>query len=236
VAERVPWPVLSAYVFGFACVMGAGLGVALCVARPTRAALVAAALALAGLGTAWALGPSLWASALVLASLLSFGPIVGAAVGARIQHAGHVGVVALVSTFADAFSVGHPEAPSATLARSETALSLLAVPWPMLGTSRIEAVLGVGDLVFAGLYIAAARTHALSLTRTTAALVCAFVLAMLAVIATELPIPVLPFMGAAMVVVHPQVRLPPVQERRRALVMALAICGLFAGLLAYRLA
>jgi hypothetical protein len=53
---------------------------------------------------------------------------------------------------------------------------------------------------------------------------------MLSVIATERAVPALPFMGLAMLLVHPETRLPPAEERPRAFIaLALLLCllGLF---------
>ena len=233
-ATRVAPPLMAAYVVAFGCVTASALAAAACAPRTTRARLAFAGPAVAALLLASVLGVSAWSSLLVLLALLTLGPLIGAGVGSRIEHPGHLLFVAIVSAFADVFSVVHPEGPSALLAKSKPALSLLAVPWPMLGTERIEAVLGVGDVVFAGLYLSASRAHRLSMSRTLVALLAAFALAMLVVIATELPVPVLPFMGLMVVAVHRQARTPPAKDRKPALALLLALCAVFTALLLYR--
>ncbi len=223
---------LAAYVVGFACVVSATLAAGLNAPRPAKANWLVVVAALLGLLLVRAFGgPGVGASLCVLVLLLCFGSVAGAAVGGAIEEPGHLLFVALVSSLADTFSVTQPEGPSAALVSSPEALSLLALSWPMLGTSQIAPLLGVGDVLFASLYLAAARAHALPGRRTVLALGLGFLVTMLTVIVTELPIPALPFLGAAMLLVHPAARLPPARDRRKAFamvfLMALALALLF---------
>jgi hypothetical protein len=100
--------------------------------------------------------------ALVAAILLAGGSSAGALVGSRIQHPGHLGVVAVVSSVADIVSVFHESGPTAQLAESTPWLSLFAIGAPMLGTSDVPPLLGVGDVVMAALYATAAARFALT--------------------------------------------------------------------------
>lgn len=168
-------------------------------------------------------GHGLDAAVAVTASLLLAGTLLGATVGTAIEHPGHLVFVAVVSAAADIFSVNHPAGPSAAIVESEAALSLLALPWPMLGTPAIEPVLGVGDVVFTALYVAAARAHGLGRARTLWALAFALVATLVTVIALELPLPALPYLGAAMLIAHPEARRPPAADRVKGTLAAAAI-------------
>jgi hypothetical protein len=171
---------------------------------------------------------------LVAGALYAIGSLVGALVGSRIEHAGHLLFVVVVSSLADTFSVAAPEGPSAQIASSAVALSYLAVSFPMLGTPDIAPLLGVGDLVFASLYVSASRAHDLPMRRTWIALGAAFLVTMLVVIWLELPVPALPFMGVAMLIAQPLTRVPPVRDRARGFMALGAISALFIALLLRR--
>ena len=93
--------------------------------------------------------------------------------------------VAIVSAAADIASVFHPSGPSSAIAQSKAALSLLALPWPMLGSSNMEPFLGVGDVVFTALYVASTRRHALPVWRTLLGLTLGYALTMVTVVALE---------------------------------------------------
>jgi hypothetical protein len=177
------------------------VGVAL-VARPPYGAMLGAPVALA---------------------LLAAGALVGACVGRRVQHPGHLLVVAYVSSVADLYSVLTPSGPSAQVASSERAMHLLAVTWPIPGMERIAPVLGIADVVMVALYLAACRQHGLPLRRTAVALGIGFVAAFGLVVATARPVPALPFLGIAMVAAHAEARRLPPGDRR----VALAGMGLF---------
>ena len=76
-------------------------------------------------------------------------------------------------------------------------------------------MLGVGDVVFTSLYLAASRAHALPLRRSLLALAAAFAITTGLVIATERPIPVLPMLGACLVIAQPKARTVTALDRRR---------------------
>jgi hypothetical protein len=227
-AEHLTISPLFAYAIGFACVIVAALSVSRFAPCSVRVVVPIAVVAAGVLVAAFVTRGSGWSTALAISiALLSAGSALGAFVGARIEHPGHLLFVAVASSIADAFSVLSPHGPSAAIARSEVALSLVAISWPMLGTRAIEPLLGVGDVVFCGLYIACARKHALGLRRTWLALAAAFGLTMFAVIAFEIAIPALPFLGAAMLAAHPKARRPPLADRRRGLVVLSVMAALF---------
>jgi hypothetical protein len=163
-----------------------------------------------------ALAPSLAAVAITV-TLLTGGSLVGAAVGGRIDHAGHLLVVVIVSVLVDTFSVFHEAGPTAAVVSRPALMAVLALPWPVLGTTTFSPVLGVGDVVFAGLYLAASRRFALNLWRTRIAVAAGLVATMVAVIIVVRPLPALVGMGVAMVVAHPEARKLAPEDRRPAL-------------------
>ena len=237
---RIPVPPLAAFVVGFGCVVGSALGVAAATPRPTPRSMLwllpafAVPVGLRIYEVAYGPVSASLSAVLVAGSLLAFGSLVGGMVGSRIEHPGHLLFVAVVSSLADTFSVAAPDGPSAAIASSEVALSLLAVSFPMLGTDQIAPLLGVGDLVFTSLYVSAARAHGLPMQRTWLALGAAFVVTMLVVIELELPIPALPFMGMAMLIAQPAARVPPARDRVRGFAALGAISALFIALLLRR--
>jgi hypothetical protein len=239
-----PW---VAHVAGFGSVVGATLTVScytpapaarrFALARPLLVLLVAAIV----LGIAHRFGAMSWGPALpaliavvVLVGLLAAGTCLGAFVGARIEEPGHVLFVALASSLADIFSVTQPEGPSAAIVRSEVALSLLALSWPMLGSDQVAPLLGVGDVVFTALYLAVARRHGLSPTRTVAWLAAAYGVTMLAVFVTQAAVPALPFLGAGMLLAHPRTWRVPARDRRRGILVLSVMAAVFIALILRR--
>lgn len=215
---------LVSYVLSFGSVCGLALGAALLAPTWSRrdrqlAIAIAAGAALGIAFVGWSGGGQPVHAAIVLAALLVLGSMLGQVVGAAIEHPGHLLFVALVSSIADAASVLHPSGPSAAIVQSEQALSLLALPFAFLGTDATPPLLGVGDVVFAALYAGSARRHRLPQGRTLSALSLGFLVTMGVVIGTELPVPALPFLGAAMLIAHPEARRPPARERVRGFVV-----------------
>jgi hypothetical protein len=226
---------VGAFAVAFSVVAATVLASAWRCPRPSAAALAwlaVPAATLAYIGTHPM--PPLDTAVAVTASLLVLGTLAGAFVGAAIEHPGHLVFVAIVSAAADVFSVFHPSGPSSAIAQSESALSLLALPWPMLGTTSIEPLLGVGDVVFTALYIAGARRHALPAGRTVLALTLAFGVTMVSVIILGVAVPALPFLGLAMVAAHRDARRPPERDRIRGYAIAVAVVALVAALLLLR--
>lgn len=195
-------PVL-AFALAFACVSGEIVVLSLCAPAAGRVAALfmlpcASILALL-FYFAPAAGPA--AAALLTFALGIAAATLGGALGARIEQPGQLSAVALVSSIADMWSVFDAEAPSARLAEQALAepekLALFALPFPLLGTPWIAPVIGAGDIVFTALYCVAFRAHALALRRLTLALALAYGVALVALIAFERPLPLLPLLGAA---------------------------------------
>jgi hypothetical protein len=207
--------VWTAYFVGFGAVVTCALGVAVTVPAGRRVCAGLAVLGLAGLVLAQRLGGG--DARFILLALLALGSGLGGWVGSGIEQPGHLLFVAVISSLADTFSVTHPDGPSAMIARQPQALALLALSWPMLGTRDVVPLLGVGDVVFTALYWSAARKHALAWQRTLLALSCAYLVTVIAVVALERAIPVLPLMGICMLAAHASARTPPAADRKRGL-------------------
>jgi len=227
VAPLVPISALAGYVIAFAAVTASVLATAW--AAPADLPLEALAWlavpagALAGVAMAGEASLAPWGAAVVTGAVLCSGTLAGAVIGGRIEHAGHLVVVAIVSSLADVYSVLHPSGPSAAIVESPTLLPILTLPWPILGTDGIGPILGVGDVALAALYVAAARRHGLSMRKTILVLAIGLALTAALVIVTERPIPALPLLGAAFVVAHPEARKVPIKDRRVAIVGVLAL-------------
>ena len=222
-------PIL-AYLLAFSCVVACTLGSAAYAPVHVRACLwgcVAGLVLLVGAALGRSLLSALLSGSGVLMGLLLLGTGIGALVGGRIQHPGHLLFVALISTLADIWSVTQPGGISKAIVEEPLALSLVALPWPMLGSSELAPLLGVGDVVFTSLYLAATRVHALPLRRSVLALAAGFAITTSLVIATERPIPVLPLLGACMLIAQPKAReVAQLDRRRGAWVLSLLACAL----------
>jgi hypothetical protein len=199
---------------------------------PLRSALVCA-LPLLGWVALAQLSATARTAALLTLTLGSVAALLGSALGARIEKPGQLAAVAVVSAIADLWSVFDPSAPSARFAEQALArpdqLALFALPFPVLGTPLIPAVIGAGDVVFAALYVAAFRAHGLSVRRVLLALAAGFALGLLGLLVTLEPLPLLPLLGAAVVLSDPAARSLSAREWRTvigvsaALVLAIAL-------------
>jgi hypothetical protein len=209
-----PAPVV-AYLVGFGCVVTSALGVALFVPSERWPGLVGGAAACCAMLLGAYMPPSVSAAACVLVGLLVIGTGLGAVIGRRIQDPSHLLFVALVSGIADTLSVSQPGGISKAIAEEPRALALLALPWPMLGTDDVAPLLGVSDVVFASLYLHASRTHVLPVLRSVLALFAGFAATAGLVLLLQRPIPVLPLLGASIVLAQPRARAASAQDLRR---------------------
>jgi hypothetical protein len=176
-------------------------------------------------------------SAALLTLALGFGvTLVGAAIGRAIERPAHLAAVGLVSAIADLWSVFDAGAPSARLAEQALAepekLSPFALPFPVLGTPLIPAVIGAGDVLFVALYVAAFRAHGLATKRLFGALGLAFLLGLAALLGTLRPIPLLPLLAAAVLACEPRTRALERREWRT----VIAVCALMLAAIALRVA
>jgi hypothetical protein len=217
---------LAAYTIAFAMVVASALVSAINCPSLGKRGLWYAALACVPLMWLTLHRPSeLVAAVVVTFALLAAGTLIGNAIGTAIEHPGHLVFVAIVSAAADIASVFHPSGPSSAIAQSKAALSVLALPWPMLGTDQLEPFLGVGDVVFTSLYLASTRRHALSLRRSLLGLTLGYAVTMVTVVALEATVPALPFLGLGVVLAQPDARRPPERDRVRGYMLAaLVVC------------
>jgi hypothetical protein len=208
-------PVVS-YACAFAGLVAVTMGAAL-QPVPSRRRLVATMVAAGTVVAVAALLRPLGAGGSIAVGLvlLAGGSTIGSALGARVAHGGYLLPVAVVSALADAASVLHPAGPSATVAEDAEVMALLALPAPVPELGWVP-ILGVGDVVFTALYVAAARRHGLGVARTLGALALGYAATLIAVVQLDRALPALPFLGGALVLVVPEARAIPPAERRTA--------------------
>lgn len=154
---------------------------------------------------------SVWLTPVIDAALIAFAWATGAAIGGRVEHPAHLLPAAAVASAADIASVASSWGPSNAIAASERALSLLAISFPVLGTSIVAPALGVGDLIFVALALGVARKHELPYRRIA---LLAFGGVLVAGFASALlgrAVPALPAIGLAIVAFVPAAR----QVRRK---------------------
>lgn len=201
-------------------------------AHVTRALLaIAAGLSLGAVSFAFARGASAGSLRDVATGLGSTGAIlltattIGAVVGSRVPHRGHLLPVALVSTAVDLWSALAPEGPTRALATTPDPawLRVLAASAPVAPSRAMEPMLGFADAIFAALYLAAAKRHALSLWRTTAAVALGLVAAGIVAVIAKKPLPALPFLGIFVVLFVRESRDVQREDRSAVLVAALLV-------------
>jgi hypothetical protein len=164
------------------------------------------------------------AAIVVDAALVAGAWAVGASIGRRVQHPGHLLPACVVVGAVDLGSVLSSFGPSRAIAASERALSMLAVSFPVPGSTAFAPALGVGDLVFIALVLGAVAAHRLPLVR--AAVLCFAGTAVAGAMASllETAIPALVPIGAALVLGLPAVRnLRPEDRRSAKLAMSIAV-------------
>jgi len=207
---------MAAYVVAFCAVSALALGTALLVpAMPARRAALVVGLAGAVLTGAAVSHARSWEAAVVIdAALLAGAAAAGSVIGAGIEQPGYLLPVAWVSGLTDAASVLYRMGPSALIAARPRVLSLLALSFPLVGSGRIEPILGVGDVLFCAVYVAAARRHRLGLGRMTAALGAGLLATLVLVVALETAVPALPMLGAFVILLFPTARSIPAADRR----------------------
>lgn len=229
-APHVSLDLTSGFVLGYVAVAAEIVALAvlapLLAARPLMLSLALAAVALASL---LGLSATAWSGALLTIALGGGVTLLGAALGARTEKPGQLAAVAAVSAIADLWSVLDPSAPSARLAEQAMAqpeqLALFALPFPLLGSELVPALIGAGDVLFAALYVAAFRVHGLSVVRVAVALAAGFALGLLGLLITLAPLPLLPLLGAAVVLSEPAARSLTRREWRTVLLVCAVLVG-----------
>lgn len=169
------------------------------VVRWTRRGLCAAAVvALIFVGATRA--TSTLAAVSVAFGLLILAHAIGDFVGEHIEHPGHLFPACVVASAADIVSVVHPKGPSHAVASSARALELMAMSFPVMGTSEHAPTIGIGDLLFVALLLGAARRHGLSRARATILIAAGIALSGLLSAWLSTAVPALPAVGLAVVV------------------------------------
>lgn len=222
------------YVVAYAMVTGAVVAVAgLAPSPPPRAAalvlLPVAVVVAVGVASPEASSPG--AAGVVAACLLAGGTLLGGVIGGRIEHPGHLLVVAYVTAVVDAYSVLSPGGVSAQVVDSAPLLSVLTVGWAMPGVEGVAPVLGVGDVVMSAIYLSAARAHRLGVARFGIFLLGGYALTLGALLAFERALPALPFLGLAVVAADARVRRLRSDDRRAAYGGMAAITAVLVALL-----
>ncbi|MGF1466741.1 MAG: hypothetical protein ACFCGT_11470 [Sandaracinaceae bacterium] len=226
-----------AYIVAFVVVVGTVLLASACTPRLTARGLLVVGVSAAVLAAVGALGsalPGVVPALVVTLALLAGGTAAGGVIGRAVQDAGHLLPVAVLSALVDAGSVFHPQGVTAQVVRSETMVHLLALPWALAGTPDVVPILGVGDIAFTALYVAASRRHGLSVRRTLVALAAGYAATLAVLVVTGMPLPALPFLGAAVVVAHPEARRLRARDRRTAAIGIGAVAVLVLALLLLR--
>jgi hypothetical protein len=200
--------VAAALTFGGAAlvaVLGVALGARQSIGPRTVAAVDAFAL-IALVVVALLRVRSPWIAALVDTLLIAVAWATGGLIGERVEHPSHLLPAAAVAAAADVASVASSWGPSAAIASSERALSVLAISFPVIGTHAIAPALGVGDLVFIALALGVARKHDLPYRRMVGLALAGVGIAGFFSARFERAVPALPAIGAMLIAFVPASR------------------------------
>jgi hypothetical protein len=150
------------------------------------------------------------------AALLCVAWALGASLGRRVQHPAHLFPACVVAACADVVSLLSPEGPSHAVAKSERALSVLAIWFPVPGTREIAPALGVGDLLFVAFVLGVARAHRLGYGRAIVCCAVGIALAGGAAAGFGVAVPALVPIAATIIIGMPSIRRLRVADRRAA--------------------
>lgn len=173
--------------------------------------------------------------ALLDLALVAAAHVVGGAIGWRIQHPGHLMPACIIAAAADVASVVHPSGPSHAIAASDTALSLLAIHFPVPGASAAAPVLGAGDLVFSALLFACARAHGIGVARVAGAVLLGALAAGALSLGLAAPVPALVPIAVAVPALVPEARRLRREDRRTTAFAVAVAVGVVVGVVAQRL-
>lgn len=223
---------------GAAGVAIAGLAIATTAQLSGRVTLGIAAVAVAMLvGIAAGQPPGGAALLAVDTSLVGLAWALGASLGRRVQHAGHLLPASVVAASADLVSLLSPEGPSHAIATSDRALSVLAIWFPVPASVAVAPALGIGDLLFMGLVLGVAVAHDLPYGR--AVLCCALGTALAGCAAAIFGVPVpalLPIAGAVLIGLPAARRLRAVDRKTARWSMLIAVSAAVATIARCRVA
>jgi hypothetical protein len=157
----------------------------------------------------------------VATALVALAHTVGDFIGSHIEHPGHILPACVVASCIDITSALHPSGPTHAVIASPKALAMLAVSFPVIGTSQHAPVIGIGDLLFVSLLLGTARTHGIRWWKVALAALVGVALAgaasaTLQEVAPDLPgaVPALPAIGAATVLGVRPMRILRPKDRR----------------------
>lgn len=183
------------------------LALAATVEVPLLVMLAAAAISASLLGVFAVVQPSVAATILLVdGALVCLAWALGCSLGRRVQHASHLLPACVVAASADLVSLLSPEGPSHAIAESVRALSVLAIWFPVIGSSAVAPALGLGDLLFIALAFGVARTHSLPYLRCVLACAVGTALAGLAAAYFGFAVPALVPIAAMLVLTLPTIR------------------------------
>jgi len=120
----------------------------------------------------------------------------GAALGRGMQSAAHLWPLVIVALSADLWSVTSPSGVTAQLLTESTTetLSLMALNAPAAGLGLVP-VLGLGDVVFVGFLSGACAAVGLPLRRAGFGIAAGLAACLVALVALQVPVPALVFIG-----------------------------------------
>lgn len=180
------------------------------------------------LAIAFAHAYSMLLALLVGACLVGLGWGIGLPIGRRVQHPGHLLPACVIAAAADIISVFSESGPTRAIVESERALSVLALPFPVLGTHEVVPTLGAGDLVFVGLLFGVASKHGISRWRVWLLSITGTLLAGLTSAFLQAAVPALPAIGLMALLGIREFRVLPPRDRKIAAVAVVAAITLVA--------
>ena len=202
-----------------------GLAVAATAEVSLNAALtIAAPAALTLIALVWRQPAASVTLLLVDGALVALAWAFGASLGRRVQHRSHLFPACVVAACADLVSLLSPEGPSHAIAASDRALSVLAVGFPVPGSTALSPALGVGDLSFIALVFGVARAHGLPYPRSVGLCLVGTALAGAGSGLLGVAVPALVPIAAAVVLGLPTIRVLRATDRSAARVSMLIAC------------
>lgn len=200
--------------FGGATIAVAAVASSVRSPMPARVSLVGALASVAVIvATAIANRTGFVASIAVDVALVVGAVSIGALVGTRIEHAGHLLPAGFIGAAADVASIASPQGVTHQILESERSLSFAALSFPVPGTTAFAPVLGVGDLIFVALALGALRRHTDRAARGALLAYVGVALAGLVSALTAVPVPALPMIAGAIVIGVPEARATRPKER-----------------------
>jgi hypothetical protein len=157
--------------------------------------------------------------------LMSAACALGVQVGSRVESAGHILPVALLSAAVDLWSVTAASGPTHVIVQTPALLKLLTVRAAIPPSREPVPQIGFGDEVFVALYVTIGARFGLPVRKTAAALAGGIVAAGLLAALLQAPVPALPMLGLAMVAAHPASRRVPARDRRAAIFAAVVLAA-----------